>query len=187
MNFEILTTNRLRLRKLSPETLEYVYANYSDEELIVFFGLENENQLTVEKNKFEKGLTTHNKSFLYFQIIEKSSEKIIGWCGYHTWYLDHFRAEIGYGLFDEEQKNKGIMTEAMKSILEYGFHQMQLNRVEAFIGTKNTASKKLVEKFGFTKEGVHRSHYLKDDVMEDSVVYSLLKTEFFQNDYSPIK
>lgn len=178
MTFEFLTTERLLLRKISPETFEYVYANYSNEELSEFLGLENEGQLVVEKNKFEKGLSTFNKSFLYFQLLDKSNQKIIGWCGYHTWYLDHFRAEIGYGLFDESHKNKGIMTEAIKAILEYGFHQMKLNRVEAFIGSYNTPSLKLVTKFGFTKEGILRSHYFKNNVMEDSVVFSLLKEEY---------
>lgn len=180
MTFEILTTERLLLRKLSLETFEYIYANYSNEQLIGFLGLENEEQLAIEKNKFEKGLTTFNKSFLYFQILDKSTEKIIGWCGFHTWYLDHFRAEIGYGLFDENFKNKGIMTETMKAVLEYGFHQMKLYRIEAFIGTYNIPSLKLVEKFGFTKEGILRNHYLKNNVMEDSVVYSLLQDEYNQ-------
>lgn len=177
MKFEFITTERLLLRKISPETFEYVYDNYSNEQLIDFLGLENEDQLAVERNKFEKGFTTFNKSFLYFQLLDKSNQKIIGWCGYHTWYLDHFRAEIGYGLFDESQKNNGIMTEAMKAILEYGFHQMNLNRIEAFIGTYNIPSLKLVGKFGFTKEGILRSHYFKNNVMEDSVVFSLLKEE----------
>jgi [ribosomal protein S5]-alanine N-acetyltransferase len=180
MTFEILTTERLLLRKLSPETFDYIYANYSNEQLIDFLGLENEDQLATEKNKFEKGLTTYNKSFLYFQLLDQTTKKIIGWCGFHTWYLNHFRAEIGYGLFDENLKNKGIMTEAMKAVLEYGFHQMQLNRIEAFIGTNTIPSLLLVEKFGFTKEGILRSHYLKNNVMEDSVVYSLLKTEYFK-------
>jgi [ribosomal protein S5]-alanine N-acetyltransferase len=180
MTFEILTTERLLLRKLSPETFDYIYANYSNEQLIDFLGLENEDQLATEKNKFEKGLTTYNKSFLYFQLLDQTTKKIIGWCGFHTWYLNHFRAEIGYGLFDENLKNKGIMTEAMKAVLDYGFHQMQLNRIEAFIGTNTIPSLQLVEKYGFTKEGILRSHYLKNNVMEDSVVYSLLKTEYFK-------
>lgn len=180
MTFEILTTERLLLRKLSPETFEHVYNNYSDEQLINLLGLGTEELLVSEKNKFEKGLTTHNKSFLYFQLLDKSTKKIIGWCGFHTWYLDHFRAEIGYGLFDENLKNKGIMSEAMKVVLDYGFYQMQLNRIEAYIGTNNIPSLLLVEKFGFTKEGILRSHYLKNNVMEDSVVYSLLKTEYFK-------
>lgn len=178
MTFEILTTERLALRKLSQETFQFVYDNYSDDQLIEFLGAANLEQLEVERNKFKKGLSTFNKTFLYFQLLDKNTEKIIGWCGFHTWYLDHARAEIGYGLFTEDYKNSGIMTEAMKTILDYGFNEMKLNRVEAFIATYNIPSLKLVEKFGFTKEGVLRKHYFSNNKMEDSVVFSLLKEEY---------
>ena len=188
MTFEVLTTERLILRKLSPETFAFIYENYSDDELMAFLGLSNDEQLAVEKNKFRNGLTTYNKSFLYFKLLDKTTEKIIGWCGYHTWYLDHRRAEIGYGLYDENYKNSGIMTEAMEAILAYGFNQMQLHRVEAMISSNNIPSLKLVEKFGFTQEGVLRSHYFTNNRMEDSVVFSLLEEEWNSSTYSsPIK
>jgi [ribosomal protein S5]-alanine N-acetyltransferase len=178
MTFEYLNTSRLLLRKLSPETVDYIYKNYTNKQLIAFLGLKDEVQLAIEKVKFESGLTTFNKSFLYFQLLDKKSEAVVGWCGFHTWYLDHHRAEIGYGLFDESLKNNGIMTEALKVIIEYGFNQMKLNRIEAFVGTKNIPSLKLMEKFSFTKEGILRKHYLKNTILEDSVVYSLLKEEY---------
>lgn len=175
MRFEILTTEHLALRKLTPEVFDYIYAIYSDDALIHFLGLTDENALKIEKEKHQKGLSTFNKSFLYFHIINKKTDKIIGWCGYHTWYLDHNRAEIGYGLFDDNYKRKGFMSEALKPILDYGFRKMNLHRIEAFISPENAASLKLVEKFGFQKEGVLKEHYFKNNVMEDSAVYSLLK------------
>jgi len=175
MHFEILQTEHLSLRKLTPEVFDYIYAIYTNESLIHFLGLANEKQLQIERRKHQKGLSTHNRSFLYFQIINKKTNTIIGWCGYHTWYLDHNRAEIGYGLFDDSFKGKGIMTEAIKPIVDYGFHKMNLHRIEAFIAPENVPSIKLVEKFGFKKEGVLKEHYFKNNVMEDSVVYSLLK------------
>lgn len=177
MTFEILTTERLLLRKTTEEVFEFVYDNYSDEELIEFLGVADLNQLEIERGKFKNGFSTFNKTFLYFHILDKTTEKIIGWCGYHTWYLDHNRAEIGYGLFSENYKNTGIMTEAMKAVLDYGFDQMHLHRVEAMIATYNVPSLKLVEKFGFTKEGILREHYSVNGKMEDSVVFSLLKQE----------
>jgi [ribosomal protein S5]-alanine N-acetyltransferase len=178
MQFEILTTNRLSLRKITLDVFDFVYQNYSDNELIPFLGLNNQEELEKEKSKYKNGLCTFNKSFLYFQLIDKNSDKIIGWCGYHTWYLDHARAEIGYGLFDDNFKNKGIMTEAINVILDYGFTIMKLHRIEAFIGTNNIPSLQLVKKFEFINEGVLRSHYFKNNIMEDSVVFSLLKEEF---------
>lgn len=178
MTFEILTTERLKLRKLTPETYQFVYDAYSDEALIQFLGVADAEQLEKERTKFKKGLSIHNKTFLYFQLLDGTTEKIIGWCGYHTWYLDHNRAEIGYGLFSEEYKNTGIMTEAMTAILDYGFNSMKLHRVEAMIATYNVPSLKLAEKFGFTQEGILREHYSVEGKMENSVVFSLLKHEY---------
>jgi ribosomal-protein-alanine N-acetyltransferase len=175
MRFEILSTEHLSLRKLTPEVFDYIYTMYSDEALLDFLGLMSGEALAIEKEKHKKGLSTFNKSFLYFQVISKKTDTLIGWCGYHTWYLDHNRAEIGYGLFDENVKRKGFMTEALKPIIDYGFYKMNLHRIEAFISPENAASIKLVEKFGFKKEGVLKEHYLKNGIMEDSAVYSLLK------------
>ncbi|TBX70176.1 N-acetyltransferase [Flavobacterium silvisoli] len=176
--FETLSTERLLLRKLTPEIFDYVYNHFSDEDLMEFIGAPNEEALSKEKEKHRKGLSTFNKSFCYFQILDKTNQQIIGWCGYHTWYLDHKRAEIGYGLFDDSYKQKGLMSEATKVILDYGFNQMNLNRIEAFIGKENKASLNLVKKFGFTQEGILREHYFNKNCMEDSVVYSLLRREY---------
>jgi ribosomal-protein-alanine N-acetyltransferase len=63
------------------------------------------------------------------------------------------------------------MPEAMKVVLEHGFVKMKLHRIEALVGTQNVASIKLLEKFGFTKEGVLKEHFLINDVYEDSIVY----------------
>jgi len=70
------------------------------------------------------------------------------------------------------------MSEALKTILKYGFEKMQLHRVEAFIGSENEASLNLVKKFNFTYEGKMRQHYKVKEKMEDSLVFSLLKHEF---------
>jgi RimJ/RimL family protein N-acetyltransferase len=107
MRFETITTPRLELRKLTPEVYQYIYSHFTDAELMDFLGLDSNEKLATEKEKFNKNLSTHNRSFLNFQIIR--DEKIIGGCGFHTWYLDHARAEIGYGLFDDTYKGKGIM------------------------------------------------------------------------------
>ena len=113
-----------------------------------------------------------------FQIVEKASSKIMGKCGFHTWNPQHHRAEIGYALNDDEFKNKGYMKETLEKVLDFGFQEMPLNRIEALIDENNTPSKKLLDYFGFVREGNLRGHYLVDGVFEDSVMYSLLTSEF---------
>jgi len=178
MEVEEITTSRLKLRKLTPEVFDYIYRDLPKKKQLEFLGLNSEAELEAEKNKYEEGLWTYNKRFLYFQLLEKENRKIIGWCGYHIWYLDHDRAEIGYGLFEDDYKRKGLMSEAIVPIIEYGFKQMKLNRIEAFIGPKNQASNKLINKFNFVKEGHLREHYCENNRIEDSLVYSLLRKEY---------
>lgn len=142
-----------------------------------FLGLNTE-ALAKEKAKYAVGLVTFNKSYLYHTIIERKSGNIIGWCGYHTWYTQHNRAEIGYGLYSDDYKRQGIMTEALNAILAFGFSNMNLHRIEAMTASYNTASINTLLKFGFTQEGILREHYLVGDKMEDSLMFSLLKHEF---------
>ncbi|HEY2728056.1 MAG TPA: GNAT family protein [Parafilimonas sp.] len=120
MNFELFYTKNLKLRLINQPVYDYVFNNCTDEEIILFFGLYSTGQLNKEKEKYTKGFSTFNKSFLYFQLF-KDDDKIIGECGFHTWYTDHDKAEIFYKLFDDADKQKGIMTEAIKFVIDYGF------------------------------------------------------------------
>jgi [ribosomal protein S5]-alanine N-acetyltransferase len=180
MNFNIIPTERLLLREMNPGVYQHVFSSYPDEQLMKFFGFDEEKDLENKKKNYQDGLTMFNKSFLYFQLLKKETGEFIGWCGYHTWYIQHFRAEIGYGLSNEHDRGKGYMKEAFPDIISYGFEKMNLNRIEAFIGPTNTPSLKLVQGYGFTKEGTLREHYHTKERMEDSVVFSLLKHEYYK-------
>ena len=177
MKFNTLTTERLLLRELTPEVYDHVFNSYTDQELRSFFALVDDEQLNQKKLTWKNGLTMFNKSFVYFQLLRKDTACNIGWCGFHTWHFPHKRAEIGYVLTDEEERDKGYMKEALAEIIRYGFNKMNLHRIEALIEPSNIPSLKLAVRFGFVKEGHLREHYFKDGKMEDSVLYALLKTE----------
>jgi len=178
MKFTELTTERLILRMLTPDVFDFIFKNYTEDELVEFFGLSSSDELAKEKDKYAKGHTMYNKSMLGFHLMDKATRKVIGLCGFHTWYIEHNRAEIGYGLYDDSFKGKGFMSEAIVPIVEYGFKVMKLHRMEALISPDNTASLKLVGKLGFVKEGQLREHYYVNDQMVDSVVFSLLRREY---------
>lgn len=177
MTFEILETQRLRLRKLTPEVFDYIFNNYSEEQICAFLGLRSEQEFLREHEKYWEGLSTYNRSFLYFQLLQKDTARVLGWCGFHTWYIDHRRAEIGYVLYEESDHRKGYMSEAILPIIAYGFGPMNLNRIEAFVGPNNTPSLLLMQKLHFTPEGYLRQHYISNGVIEDSLLFSLLKAD----------
>ncbi len=174
MKFKTYTTERLILRRLTPEDFIYVFEHYSDTEIKDFFGLTTDEEFLKELNKFENGYTTYNRSIEFFQIIDKETKRVIGGCGFHNWYTDHNRAELGYAITNEVYKGLGVMSEALKVVIEHGFTKMKLHRIEALVGTTNAPSLKLMEKFGFKQEGVLKEHYFINNEYEDSVVFGLL-------------
>ena len=176
-NYKIIKTSRLWLRLLTDDDYENLLRNADDDNASRLLGIPIPD-LETHRTRAIKGYGTYNKSMCIFQLLTPEDATIIGWCGYHTWYLDHYRAELGYALFDDGHKGKGLMSEALVPIIKYGFEQMNLNRIEAFVGPENTGSNKLLQKFHFVKEGQMRAHFFKTNQMEDSIVYSLLKREF---------
>ena len=178
MLFEEIYTERLILRKFTPANYTYLFKNESDAYIMQYLALPDVAMLQQEKEKFSKGISTFNKSFVNFKLFHKQTLQHIGNCGFHTWYIQHARAEIGYDISDNSFKEKRVMTEALHAIIPYGFNEMQLNRIEAFIGLNNTPSLMFMHKFGFQQEGLLRSHYCKNGIIEDSLVFSLLKNEY---------
>ncbi len=175
MEFQTIETPRLILRKLTPEVYDFLYANYSDQEIISHLGLRSSEELDIEKEKHKKGLSAYDRTILIFQLIEKKSNTVMGMCGFVRYYPTHFRAEFGYSLNEEAFKNKGYMSEAAPFIIEYGFQQMNLTRIEAMVGPTNIPSLKIIEKLGFEREGLMKKHFLRNGVFENSVVFALFK------------
>lgn len=175
---DTLETSRMLLKAVTPEVIAKVFSLANDHDISRFMGYISERELQTEREKFKTGLTMHNRTFFNFLLIKKADGKVIGRCGFHTWMPMHSRAEIGYGMCGEEFMGQGYMKEAMWPIVTYGFEKLELNRIEAFIGSRNEASLRLVKGLGFKEEGILREHYCKNGVIEDSVCFGLLRREF---------
>ena len=182
MQIEIITTERLKLRLINLDVLNYVFLNYSDKKLISFFGLKTAQDLDIEKLKYHDHAKNANKTFLYFQLIDKKSDKIIGVCGLHNWFPEHPLAEIDYSILSDESKDKGFMTEAIQSILHYGFEQMNLFQIEAYILSNNIASLKLIKKLNFKQIRLVNESICQSTRLEKSLAFSLLNTDFVKMD-----
>lgn len=178
MELETLETKRLYLKKITPEVFTDLFEKYSEDQVISLLGLNNHDDFIREKEKARGGYKTYDRTIVAFVMILKKTGETIGRCGFHNWYLQHYKAEIGYVLFKEENKRKGYMTEALEAILNYGFNSMELNRIEACIGPDNVASLQTVKKFGFSQEGYLRQHFVRDGEVQDTTIHSLLKEEY---------
>lgn len=83
-------------------------------------------------------------------------------------------AEIGYYLA-EEYWGKGIMTKTIKMIVEFLFNNFDIIRIYAEPFSRNVGSRKALEKAGFRLEAVLKSNVIKNGIIEDSCIYSILK------------
>lgn len=178
MKSTILETERLWLRKYTPDDFTYLFEHSSKSEIMALLGLSTYEEFLKEKTKAEGGYKTYDRTIVHFKLALKKNNQVIGGAGFHNWYSLHRRAELGYAITQAWAKQQGYMSEAVQAILHYGFTAMNLNRVEAFISPENIASLKLIKKFEFTQEGCMRQHYRRDEVAEDSLVFSLLQPEY---------
>lgn len=109
-----------------------------------------------------------------FGIANKETNELIG-----TIFLNSFdgkRAEIGYEL-SEDYWRKGIMAEALRKIVDFGFTTLGRTRIQATVCNENTASERLLLKCGFQFEGVLRQyeeHYVTKEV-KDMKLLSIIK------------
>ena len=174
----ILETARLYVSELSPEIYLQLINEGSDEEIMAYLGLSTREGVKAEKEKVTKGLTSCYVTFKNFRLLDKVTGNVIGRCDFHTWIQKHRRAEIGYHLTDDSYKNKGLMTEALGAVLVFGFEHMNLHRIEALIDEHNEPSRRLLEHYGFSREGILRQHYYINDVNEDSVMFSLTRSDY---------
>lgn len=114
-------------------------------------------------------------------ISLKDDPKIIGSCGFLNISKANMRAEIGYELH-REFWGKGLMSEALAAILQFGFKDMNINRIEALVEPENIASLKLLENFHFVKEGLLRQYEYGMGKYDDLYMYSLLNEEFIRSE-----
>lgn len=177
----IIETQRLKLTGYTCQDMTFIFENFSRDEIKKILGHRTDEDYQIEEYKYKNGYASYNRAFILFLLTERTTQSIIGRCGLHNWNKEHHRAEIGYTMSDENFKRKGLMTEAVSSIIDYGFNELNLHRIEALVGSNNIPSLKIIESQHFTKEGLLRQHYYLANKYEDSIVFSILYKEYIDN------
>ena len=173
--FKNLSSDRLLLRQISPADVNEIFAMRSNTDVMKYvprplctslddaIALINMMQQKIETNE---GIN--------WAITLKGSDSMIGFIGHYRIQWENFRSEIGYMLSPEHQ-GKGIATEAVQLVIEYGFKEMKMHSLEAVIDPDNIASAKVLEKNKFVKEAHFKENEFYDGKFLDAVVYSLLE------------
>jgi ribosomal-protein-alanine N-acetyltransferase len=110
-------------------------------------------------------------------IVYKENSKLIGTIGFHVWSQPNFYAEVGYAL-SKDYWNRGIMTEALNAVMDFGFNRLNLNRIEATCMLNNAASERVMMKCGMKYEGILLQKLFAKDKFHDLKLYAILKSDF---------
>ncbi|MUK90760.1 GNAT family N-acetyltransferase [Ornithinibacillus sp. L9] len=176
--FPILKTERLVLRKIEESDAHSIMEYLSDEEVVQYYGLEPFETIQDALSEIAWYQKIWNeKTGVRWGITRRGENQVIGSCGFLNIAAQHFRAEIGYELH-RHYWGQGIATEAIEAILRFGFEQLKFQRIQALIEPPNIPSQKLLEKQGFTQEGLLRNYEYTSGNFDDLYMYSLLKKEF---------
>ncbi len=103
---------------------------------------------------------------------------LVGRIALHTVQWGIIRsAGVGYWI-DQRLAGRGMMTEALATLVSFAFEEVRLHRIWAGIQPKNLRSKLLVERLGFTREGLHRRELFIAGSWQDQIQYAMLEEEY---------
>jgi ribosomal-protein-alanine N-acetyltransferase len=174
----ILRTKRLILRRIILDDAEELFEFCKDPDLFRYIGgrahktkAESENFIRDIENKYTK------REILPWGLVYKENNKLIGDCAFLLWSEQPHRAELDY-LLSKSYWNQGLMTEAVKELIRFGFEKLRLERIQAMSEIANAASIRVMEKSGMTFEGVLRNYITHEGKSLDMKMYSIIREQW---------
>lgn len=116
--------------------------------------------------------TTHD-----FGIFDSKTHEYVGGGGLGSVCMVNQNGMLGYWVRSDRHK-EGIGFAASVLILRFGFEELKLHKVWVMANVKNLASRKLIRKLGFKKEGVSRDHLCVNGSFGDYFLAGLLEDEY---------
>ena len=173
-----LQTARLLLRPFAESDAEAIYALQSNARVLRYW----DSPPWTERSRADGFIAACRKmeedeSGARFAIETRDESAFVGWCSMFRWNPVYRSLGIGY-CFDEPAWGKGYATEAVRSMLQWAYGTLDLNRVEAELDTRNAASARVLEKLGFEREGLRREDCIVSGEVSDSWIYGLLRRDW---------
>lgn len=179
LDLPTLETKRLLLRKYKKEDMDDLYEYASDEEVTRYLTFETYKNME-DANQYIQTLLEkyrNGNEVSPWAIEWKQNHKMIGSIGINQWDIENYYIQIGYVL-NKKYWNQGIMTEALKTVIDFAFKNMNIERIELTHDVRNIGSGKVMLKNGLKQEGILRkSKYIKGEFI-DCFYYSILREEY---------
>ncbi len=171
----VLETERLILRPLRMGDARDLFAYAQDPEVSRHVLWEPHRSIWDSREFLRMAIRQYRKGLPgSFAITLKDSGRMIGTIGFMWINTDYQSGEVGYSL-SREYWNRGIMTEALKEVVRFGFEDLKLNRIEAQHEISNPASGKVMAHAGMQYEGTLRQRLKNKGCFVDVALYAILR------------
>ncbi len=172
-----LTTARLHIRPMVAGDTAALFILKSDPKVTRCYGQEAHRCIERTREWVLRSIEDQRRGAVSYWVLElRNAGDVIGACCLWNFNDSRTCAEIGYELRPELWR-RGLMTEALTSILDYAFDGLGLHRIEANPLATNEASKHVLLKLGFRHEGVLRQRQLLEGRFVDQWYFGLLRDE----------
>ncbi|MGW2630701.1 GNAT family N-acetyltransferase [Streptomyces chattanoogensis] len=175
-----IRTERLELRPLRADDFEAVYAYQRLPEVCryLYWGpYEEEESRAAIATKATRTTLRETGDILNLAVVLHETGRLIGDVTFVLTSTEHRQGGIGY-VFHPEHSGHGYATEAGRALLQLGFDDLQLHRIQAELDGRNTASARLLERLGMRREGHLRENEFLDGEWADEVIYAMLAREW---------
>ncbi len=171
-----LDGDRLYLRPLDTGDLECCLRWMNDPELLQFLGRKTPMSREMETEWLAKQYQDERHTNL--AIVLKDGDRHIGNCGLDNADLLNRNASFGIFIGEADAREQGYGTEAVRLLLDYGFAQLNLHRIDLTVFSFNERARKAYEKAGFVLEGTRREDYYRHGKYHDTHLMGILKSEW---------
>ena len=173
--FPTITTDRLLLRQMTVDDVNEVFFLRSDEGVMRYVRrarASTTDDILTFIQKIDAGIA-NGELVLWVIAIKDAPKYVVGNICIWKIQRERYQAEVGYTLHTDWH-GKGIMHEALKAVLEYGFNSIKLHSIEAIVNPENQPSINLLARNGFVREAFLKENFYFDGVFHNSAIYSLL-------------
>lgn len=173
-----LQTQRLLLRPFTRDDADALFPIFSNAEVARYLSRPPWTDREQARERIEQDIEgMARREHLRLAIESRTSGALLGECCLFQFHPTSRRAELGYTLA-RDAWGRGYMGEALASVVGYAFHELDLNRLEADIDPRNTASERSLLRLGFVKEGHLRERWIVAGEVSDTGLYGLLRSDW---------
>jgi len=176
----MITGKKIRLRAIEKSDLPKLCQWLNDEEVMYYWGHPGNTTSLAEVERWYDGELERRQQDRREYIIETLEGVAIGRIVYEHLSMKDRNAELGIQIGEKDYWDKGYGTDAVMTLLNYLFNELQLHRVWLGTHSYNGRAHKCYEKCGFVREGVHRESAFVRGEYHDGIFMGILRREFNQ-------